>query len=111
MTTRVIALLVVAVGCTTEANPLVESPHGEPIPPEVASACELANQRCSHCHPIDRVLRAHISEPSDWRRYVHRMRLMPASGIPPREEPIITRCLVFRVGGAAGLAKLDAETP
>ncbi len=116
MTTRaVLAWAALAIGCAggcaTEPNPLIESPHGERMPAEVTSACELANQRCSHCHPIDRVLRAHIVEPEGWQRYVHRMRLMPGSAIPPAEEPIITRCLVFRTSGSAGLARLAKGAP
>ena len=57
-------------------------------------ACQLADRRCSRCHPIERVLVAGVREPADWENYVHRMRLTPGSGITAREEPAIVRCLV-----------------
>lgn len=63
-------------------------------------ACQLADRRCSHCHPIDRVLVAGVREPADWENYVHRMRLTPGSGITAREEPAIVRCLVQHSFGA-----------
>jgi hypothetical protein len=75
-------------------------------PTEITAACSLAGQRCSRCHSIDRVERAHISQPEAWREYVRRMRLMPGSGIPPEEELAIVQCLVFRTSGSAGLAAL-----
>ena len=112
MTTSAAALLaVVLVGCaSTEPNPLSATPHGEAAPADIADACELANRRCSRCHSIDRVARARITEPMQWQSYVHRMRLMPASGIPPEEEHTIVRCLVFRSSGEMGLRRLE-EAP
>jgi hypothetical protein len=102
---------VVLVACAaTEPNPLVSTPHGEAAPADIVDACELANRRCSRCHTIDRVVRARITEPPQWQSYVHRMRLMPTSGIPPEEEPTIVRCLVFRTSGTAGLRRLE-EAP
>jgi hypothetical protein len=62
--------------------------------PSLQRACVLADRRCSRCHPIERVLVAHVSEPAEWSDYVHRMRLTPGSGISAREEPIILRCLL-----------------
>jgi hypothetical protein len=96
------------VACTTETNPLAEAPRGEVIPNDIPAACELANHRCSRCHSVQRILRAHITEPHEWERYVHKMRLMPGSDIPPSEEHTLARCLVFRVEGNAGLATLEA---
>jgi hypothetical protein len=37
------------------------------------------------------------------------MRLMPGSGIPPAEEPILTRCLTYRSVGDTGLGVLARE--
>ncbi len=78
-------------------------------PTSVSEACALAGRRCSRCHSIERVERAQIFEPARWRDYVHRMRLMPSSGIPPQEEPPIVQCLVFRTRGQAGLDELASE--
>lgn len=79
----------------------------EGAPPEVTQSCELAAVRCSRCHPIERLLRAQVDSPSHWRRYVHRMRLMPASGISLEDARRIVRCLVFRSFGRKGLLQLD----
>lgn len=78
-------------------------------PTGIADACTLAGRRCSRCHAIERVERAQIFEPSRWRDYVHRMRLMPSSGIPPQEETPIVQCLVFRARGQAGLDELARQ--
>jgi hypothetical protein len=105
-----VLVAMLATACATETNPLAEAPRGEVMPADIARACDLASQRCSRCHSIERVVHAHIVEPQEWQRYVHKMRLMPGSDIPPGEEPVIARCLVFRVAGNAGLAKLQ-EAP
>ncbi len=111
MTTRMIAVIALATACaTTDGNPLM-TPQSEPPPAGIVDACELASHRCSRCHSLDRILRSRLVEPNDWRNYVHRMRLMPGSAIPPDEESTLVRCLVFRVGGRAGLEKLARETP
>ncbi len=79
----------------------------ESAPPEITRACELAAVRCSRCHPIERLLRAQVESPTHWRRYVHRMRLMPASGISLEDARRIVRCLVFRSFGRKGLLQID----
>ena len=92
-----------ALGCGDGGRP-VALESGAPNP--ITAACALAGRRCSRCHTIDRVERAHISQPEAWREYVRRMRLMPGSGIPPEEELAIVQCLVFRTSGRTGLAAL-----
>jgi hypothetical protein len=89
---------------------------GAPIPaaelardsPGLEDACRLTGQRCTRCHSIDRVLLARLT-PSEWTGYVRRMRLMPGSGIPPAEEPILVRCLAFRSPRASGIAVLARQ--
>lgn len=71
--------------------------------------CQLAEKRCSRCHPFDRVLSVTVSEPVGWKTYVHRMRLVPGSGIAPAEERTIVECLVGRSFGSEGIARLDRE--
>ncbi|MFT3698421.1 MAG: hypothetical protein QM831_35080 [Kofleriaceae bacterium] len=99
MTTRLAALIVIVACGGQDVNPLL--PRAD-APPDIASACELASHRCSRCHSLDRILRARITEPREWQGYVHKMRLMPSSGIPPEEEPTITSCLVYRTRGIEG---------
>lgn len=77
-------------------------------PSGVRASCAVAGRRCSRCHSIERVEHARIREPDEWRDYVHRMRLMPSSGIPPQEEAVIVECLVFRTSGQRGLDILAA---
>lgn len=113
MTTRrlgFVLLALAAAGCSSttafegEALTFATSTH-----PELGGPCELAMRRCSRCHPFERVAHAHIREPRQWRDYVHRMRLMPSSGIPPQEETPIAQCLVFRTSGQPGLDELALE--
>lgn len=77
-------------------------------PAYLRDACRLANDRCTRCHPLDRVLQARLAA-SQWRDYVHRMRLMPGSGIQPAEEPAIVDCLAYRSPSETGLAILARE--
>jgi cytochrome c5 len=78
----------------TEPRDLSSAARQAGAAPSLQRACELADRRCSRCHPIERVLIAGVHEPADWENYVHRMRLTPGSGITAREEPAIVRCLV-----------------
>ena len=101
----VLVLLLALTDCGPhDGNRSVALRVGAPI--AVSKACALAGRRCSRCHSIERVERAQIFEPARWRDYVHRMRLMPSSGIPPQEESPIVQCLVFRTRGQAGLDEL-----
>jgi hypothetical protein len=84
----------------------LDAPPGAPV--DVRLGCALAENRCTRCHTVDRVLAARVSSPVHWQAYVHRMRLQPQSGILPDEERPILGCLVFRSFGAEGLASLGA---
>jgi hypothetical protein len=96
-----IAALSWAAGCGgTEPRDLSSAARQSGADVSLQKACQLADRRCSHCHPIDRVLVAGVREPADWENYVHRMRLTPGSGINAREEPAIVRCLVTHSFGA-----------
>jgi hypothetical protein len=77
-------------------------------PPEIERDCELAGERCTRCHDIDRVLHNAVTEPDSWKRLIERMRRMNGSGISREESPRILRCLVFRSFGPAGLEQLTA---
>jgi hypothetical protein len=100
-------LVCVLVGCGMEsANPLTPSV----APVGIQNDCELASLRCSRCHSVARITQSRLDS-LGWQRYVHRMRLMPESGIASRDEEPITRCLVFRAAGTAGLARLQQGNP
>ena len=77
----------------------------------VQEGCDLARQKCTRCHTMERILVTHPSNAHGWRRYVRRMRLMPSADIQEAEEPKIVKCLVFRAFGAEGLASLEGEAP
>jgi hypothetical protein len=87
-------------GCAgSEPRDLTSAARQSGAAPALQRACQLADRRCSRCHPIDRVMVAGVREPSEWSDYVRRMRLTPGSGITAREEPVIVRCLVQRSFG------------
>lgn len=98
-------VLVVLVACAKGATPAFSSDGSTAA---VSEACQLVNRRCSRCHPLDRVLQAHVAAPR-WPDYVHRMRLMPGSGIPPAEEQILIQCLSFRSASDTGVSILARE--
>jgi hypothetical protein len=75
-------------------------------PPEIHAACRLAVQRCTRCHPIERVLLARVESPQHWEYYVARMRRQPRSGISEEDGRVIARCLVARSFGLAALEGL-----
>lgn len=64
-------------------------------PPDIEQACTLATQRCSHCHPIERVIVTRGIGVRKWQMYVEQMRLKPSSGITPAEGEVIFNCLRF----------------
>ena len=108
VTTR---LALLAIACSISACFLfgretgrLETPTNAPV--DIRMGCALAENRCTRCHTIDRVLNARVDSPTHWQAYVHRMRLQPQSGILPDEEPPIMRCLVYRSFGAEGVASL-----
>lgn len=97
--------LFVLVACVGKAAP---STRIDRSTESVQAACQLVSRRCSRCHSLDRVLQAHVDAPQ-WPDYVHRMRLMPGSGIPPAEEEILVHCLVYRSPTDSGVAMLARE--
>jgi hypothetical protein len=69
---------------------------GAPNPPaDVQQACALATEKCSRCHPIDRVVVARGIGVGRWQMYVEQMRLKPSSGISLRDADVIFQCLRF----------------
>jgi len=76
------------------------------VSPTVRAGCALAEERCSRCHTLERVVLAPIGSPAQWQEQVARMRRMAGSAISPRDGDAIVHCLVYRSFGPAGLAAL-----
>jgi hypothetical protein len=70
------------------------------------SACALAENRCSRCHTLDRVVLVEMPSPLAWQDQVTRMRRLSGSAISRADGDAIVRCLVYRSFGSAGLASL-----
>lgn len=87
-------------GCGAEPRGFDVKPGVGGADQSLARACRLAEQRCSRCHPLDRVLDAHVADAVDWENYVSRMRRTPGSGIREDEEEVLVRCLVHHSFGA-----------
>lgn len=106
-----LALLVAIAACGAGEPPGRVLTAGRSPPPEIVDACDLASRRCSRCHPLERLLLAHISTPGSWVMYVDRMRHQPESGITEPEGKVIVRCLVFHSFGPEGLSSLGEGSP
>jgi hypothetical protein len=98
----VLLLAMTALACSAPSRPTrIAPPPG--ASDEIVAACRLAENRCSRCHPVDRVLFARVESPQHWEWYVARMRRQPGSGISEDDARTIVRCLVTRSFGAAAL--------
>jgi hypothetical protein len=106
-----LALVVAIAGCGAGEAPGRVLTAGRSPPPEIADACDLASRRCSRCHPLERLLLAHVATPGNWVWYVDRMRHQPESGITEPEGRVIVRCLVFRSFGPEGISSLGEGSP
>jgi hypothetical protein len=89
-----VACVVALAACTRDRLELIPPAQHARTPPEIRSACALAEQRCSRCHDLERIQLAH-PDLVDWPIYVERMRRMPGSGITTDEASIIVRCLTW----------------
>jgi hypothetical protein len=113
VTIEVIAVplaLLLWVGCSANAsysNPLVV----EGMSSDITAACDVAHQRCSRCHTVERLLRARVTSPRHWRNYIEKMRLKPSSGISTTDASMIKRCLVFRSFGRADTTQDEGRAP
>jgi len=80
-------------------------------PADLQRACALAEERCSRCHTLERVAHAEIASPAHWQDQVARMRRLAGSAISRRDGDDISRCLVYRSFGAAGLDAMARKGP
>lgn len=65
------------------------------FPPDVQTAYELFEHKCSRCHTLARPLNAPIYELEHWEAYVARMRRQPGSGISEGDAKEILVFLKF----------------
>jgi hypothetical protein len=76
------------------------------------ASCALAENRCSRCHTLDRIVLHEAASPRHWQEQVARMRRIAGSTISRHDGDSIVRCLVYRSFGSAGLATLpDPSSP
>jgi hypothetical protein len=106
-----VLLVALSFAACGSSQPVVSLTSGlEPAPSaEGERDCQLTSQRCTRCHPVERILHARVSSPTHWQRYVTRMRLMPGSGIAESEQDRIVSCLVYRSFGARGTTETQDE--
>ena len=113
MTEAALVLAVVAVGwascvrTSSGSNPLVVAGMDK----EITTSCHVANRRCSHCHPVERLLRINVRSPRAWTLYVDKMRAKSSSGIGRVDAERIKRCLIFRSFGRQGLGEAGLAAP
>lgn len=100
-----IASFAVAVpGCASPPGKLTLEVDSH-APPDIASACRLADHRCSRCHPIERIFNGRVASFEQWQAVVHRMRLQQGSAISVEEEPVLVRCIAYVTLGPSALPR------
>jgi hypothetical protein len=88
-------LAIAALAACTDTRRTLLSGTASPLPPEIKEACALTATRCSHCHPIERVIVTRGIGIAKWEMVIDQMRLKPSSGISPDDAKTIARCLRF----------------
>lgn len=75
------------------------------VPAEIQQACTFTTTKCSHCHPIERVVLARGVGIDRWQMTVEQMRLKPSSGISLGDTEVVFRCLRFIEDDCLGCKK------
>ncbi len=65
------------------------------VPPDIEQACTFATMKCTHCHPIERVVLSRGIGVGRWQMTINQMRLKPSSGISPSDADVVFRCLQY----------------
>jgi hypothetical protein len=65
------------------------------VPPDIEQACTFATMKCTHCHPIERVVLSRGIGVERWQTTINHMRLKPSSGISPSDADVVFRCLQY----------------
>jgi hypothetical protein len=58
--------------------------------------CAVAEQKCTRCHTLGRVLSIDAHTREDWEPIVTRMRRMASSGISSEDAEVVLTCLASR---------------
>lgn len=87
-----VAVLVVA-ACADTPHGLLSGTSAATV--EIQQACAFATTKCSHCHPIERVVLTRGAGIPRWHMLIEQMRRKPSSGISLSDADVIFRCLRF----------------
>lgn len=63
-------------------------------PPKMQSLYELFTRKCSRCHTVARPINSTFT-PEEWRKYVHKMRQKPGSGLTLKTAGQIIEFLIY----------------
>lgn len=63
-------------------------------PQEMQELYELFAQKCSRCHTVARPINSTFT-PEEWRKYVHKMRQKPGSGLTLKTAEQIIKFLIY----------------
>ncbi len=93
-------IVIFALAACGESRPrtsiLLPEPASQEAPLAIRDDCVLAEEKCTRCHTIGRVLLAQARTRAEWEPFVRRMRLMASSGITEHDADAVLRCLEFR---------------
>jgi hypothetical protein len=87
-----VAVLFVA-ACADASHGLLSGTSAASV--EIQQACAFATRKCTHCHPIERVVLTRGVGLPRWQMYIEQMRRKPSSGISLSDADVIFRCLRF----------------
>ena len=63
-------------------------------PEEMQTLYQLFTKKCSRCHTVARPINSSFTS-EEWRKYVHKMRRKPGSGLNPKTAEKIIQFLVY----------------
>ena len=98
-----IAIAIALTACADTPRSLLSG--ASVVPPEIEQACTFTTNKCSHCHPIERVVLARGVGIRRWQVTVEQMRLKPSSGISLDDTEVVFRCLRFIEDDCVGCKK------
>jgi len=64
-------------------------------PEEMQEKYEVVKEKCTHCHPLARVINSKYAMADEWKRYIKRMRRKPGAKIKKKQAKQIWEFLVY----------------